>query len=66
MLGSHEDDVYMTDGASGIAEQISVGFIEVQDDFVQRLPGFLQAYDAVVLGKKHEYSHLCCRSYYYY
>lgn len=30
VLGSHEDDIYMTDGASGIVEQLSVGFIEVR------------------------------------
>ena len=51
VLGSHEDDVMMTHGASGITEKLSIGFIEVQEDFAQRLPGYLSAFDAVVIGE---------------
>lgn len=51
VLGSHEDDVLMTEGAPGIKEQINVGFLELADDLASRLPAFLNAYDVVVLGE---------------
>ena len=51
VLGSHEDDVLMTEGAPGVREQISVGVLELADDLTQRLPAFLSAYDVVILGE---------------
>eukprot|EP00596_Hydrurales_sp_CCMP1899_P007127 CAMPEP_0119048590 /NCGR_PEP_ID=MMETSP1177-20130426/59749_1 /TAXON_ID=2985 /ORGANISM="Ochromonas sp, Strain CCMP1899" /LENGTH=387 /DNA_ID=CAMNT_0007024695 /DNA_START=69 /DNA_END=1232 /DNA_ORIENTATION=- len=51
VFGSHEDDLLMTEGASGIRDQISVGFLELADDLTVRLPNFLNAFDAVVLGE---------------
>jgi hypothetical protein len=38
VFGSHEDDLLMTEGASGVREQITVGFLELADDLAQRLP----------------------------
>ena len=38
MFGSHEDDLLMTEGAQGLREQLSVGFLELSDDLTQRLP----------------------------
>lgn len=38
VLGSHEDDVSMTEGVVGLKEQISIGFIELSEDIAQRLP----------------------------
>lgn len=38
VLGSHEDDVSMTEGVLGLKEQISIGFIELSEDIAQRLP----------------------------
>lgn len=51
ILGSHEDDVLMTEGTPGLKEQISVGLLELADDITQRLPAFLSAYDVVILGE---------------
>jgi len=51
VLGSHEDDVLMTEGAPGVREQLSVGVLELADDLTQRLPAFLAAFDVVVLGE---------------
>ena len=51
VLGAHEDDVGMTEGLEGLTEQLSVGFLDLSDDLPQRLPSFLAAYDAVVLGE---------------
>jgi hypothetical protein len=41
----------MTEGLEGLTEQLSVGFLDLADDLPQRLPSFLAAYDAVVLGE---------------
>jgi hypothetical protein len=38
VFGSHEDDLLMTEGAAGVREQITVGFLELADDLAQRLP----------------------------
>jgi hypothetical protein len=38
VFGSHEDDLLMTEGSSGLKEQITVGFLELADDLTQRLP----------------------------
>jgi hypothetical protein len=38
VLGSEEDDVRMTEGLQGLKQQISVGLIELSEDFAQRLP----------------------------
>lgn len=38
VLGSHEDDISMTEGVVGLKEQISIGFIELSEDIAQRLP----------------------------
>ena len=51
VFGSHEDDVAMTEGAVGVKEQLSIGFLELADDLPQRLPTFLSTFDAVVLGE---------------
>ena len=50
VLGAHEDDLSMTDGAAGIQETVSVDFLELGEDLVDRLPAFMTTYDAVVLG----------------
>jgi Pyrimidine 5'-nucleotidase (UMPH-1) len=50
ILGTHEDDVMMSEGAQGVKEQLTVGFLEVADDLAQRLPNFLNTFDAVVVG----------------
>ncbi|KAJ1418015.1 pyrimidine 5'-nucleotidase-domain-containing protein, partial [Ochromonadaceae sp. CCMP2298] len=49
VLGSHEDDVQMTDGVA-LKQQISIGFLELSEDLAQRLPVYLSAFDAVVVG----------------
>jgi hypothetical protein len=51
VFGSHEDDILMTEGLVGLKEQLSVGFLELTEDFVQRLPNFLNTFDAVVVGE---------------
>jgi hypothetical protein len=43
VLGSHEDDVSMTEGVVGLKEQISIGFIELSEDIAQRLPVSINA-----------------------
>ena len=37
VFGSHEDDLLMTEGSTGLREQITVGFLELADDLPQRL-----------------------------
>eukprot|EP00602_Paraphysomonas_sp_CaronLab_P004829 CAMPEP_0185022970 /NCGR_PEP_ID=MMETSP1103-20130426/5672_1 /TAXON_ID=36769 /ORGANISM="Paraphysomonas bandaiensis, Strain Caron Lab Isolate" /LENGTH=580 /DNA_ID=CAMNT_0027555311 /DNA_START=52 /DNA_END=1794 /DNA_ORIENTATION=- len=49
ILGSHEDDIGMSEG-SGARETLSVGFLELTQEFPMRLPSFLNTFDAVVLG----------------
>ena len=41
----------MIDGTNGVTEALRVGFLEVADDFPQRLPSFVEAYDAVIIGE---------------
>ena len=41
----------MVDGINGVTETLRVGFLEVADDFTQRLTSFVEAYDAVVIGE---------------
>ena len=38
VFGSHEDDLLMTEGAQGLREQLSIGFLELSEDLTQRLP----------------------------
>lgn len=38
MLGSEEEDVRLTEGLQGLKQQISIGFLELSEDFAQRLP----------------------------
>ena len=38
VIGSHEDDVRMTDGLVGLKEQLSIGYLEVGADLTDRLP----------------------------
>jgi len=47
VLGSHEDDVLMTEGVVGLKEQISIGFIELSEDIAQRLPVSILTVDAI-------------------
>eukprot|EP01032_Pedospumella_encystans_P010642 gene10642-12425_t len=50
VLGAHEDDVNMTEGVEGLMEQISVGYLELTEDFSQRLPIYLNTFDVVIIG----------------
>ena len=50
ILGAHEDDVTMAEGAAGIKETLSVGFLELSEDLSLRLPIFMTTYDIVVIG----------------
>ena len=50
ICGTHEDDVLMAQGAPGLKENISVGYLEVGEDLAARLPSFLNRFDVVVLG----------------
>jgi len=50
ILGSHEDDIHMTDGLVGLQNQLSVGFLELSEDLPQRLSTYLNTFDAVILG----------------
>lgn len=38
VLGSHEDDVKMTEGLPGLKEQLSIGYMEVGADLTEKLP----------------------------
>lgn len=38
VIGSDEEDVGMSNGLSGVHEQISIGYLALTDDFLQRLP----------------------------
>lgn len=50
VLGSHEDDVTLTEGLAGLKEQLSLGFLELTEELPQRLPTFMSSYDCLVLG----------------
>lgn len=41
----------MADGARGVKETLRVGFLEIAEDFAQRLPGYIESYDAIVIGE---------------
>ena len=49
LLGSHEDDIHMAENVKGLKTALSIGFLEMTDDILQRLPTFLSTYDAVVV-----------------
>lgn len=49
VLGASVRDVALTDGLA-LRGQLSVGFLRMTADLPQRLPAFLDAFDAVVLG----------------
>ena len=66
IIGSHEDDVLMTDGlgtvpntylssssspsSSSLKETIKIGFLELCQNLPERLNTFLNSYDAVIIG----------------
>eukprot|EP01033_Poteriospumella_lacustris_P009722 gene9723-6959_t len=51
VLAAHEDDAArMTDGVQGLQQTLSIGYMEVADDLPQRLPVFLNSFDAVIVG----------------
>jgi hypothetical protein len=51
VLTAHEDDAErMTDGLQGIKEKLTIGYMEVTEDLPQRLPLYLNSFDAVILG----------------
>ena len=50
VFGAHEDDIRMIQGATGIEETLTVGFLEVGQDLSTRLPAFMTTYDVVVVG----------------
>ena len=66
IIGSHEDDVLMTDGlgtipntylsssssssSSSLKETIKIGFLELCQNLPDRLNTFLNSYDAVIIG----------------
>lgn len=51
VLAAHEDDAArMTDGVHGLQQTLSIGYMEVAEDLPQRLPVFLNAFDAVIVG----------------
>jgi Pyrimidine 5'-nucleotidase (UMPH-1) len=50
LIGAHENDLNLLSGIEGLKDKLSLGFLEMTTDLVDRLPHFLQAYDVVVLG----------------
>jgi len=53
-VGAHEDDAvamaHLEGGEDGIREHIAIGYLELADDLAERLPTYLTAFDAVVVG----------------
>jgi len=50
VLGSSEEGVKVAEGLDGVKDTLSIGYLELTEDLLQRLPSFLSSYDAVVLG----------------
>ena len=50
LIGAHENDINMLSGLEGLKDKIALGFFEMTTDLTERLPVFLDTYDAVVLG----------------
>ena len=49
VLGSHEQDLRLTEGAE-VEVQLSIGHLELTEDLLRALPVALQSFDAVVIG----------------
>ena len=50
MLGSHEQDLRLTEGLDSITTQLSIGHLELTEDLTRSLPMALESFDAVVIG----------------
>lgn len=50
VIGSSEDGGRVAEGLDGVKDTLSIGYLELTEDLLQRLPTFLSSYDAVVLG----------------
>ena len=50
LIGAHENDINMLSGLEGLKDKMALGFLEMTTDLTERLPTFLDSYDAVVLG----------------
>lgn len=50
MLGSHEQDLRLTEGLDSISTQLSIGHLELTEDLTRSLPMVLESFDAVVIG----------------
>ncbi len=50
VLGGSLDDLALAQGGGVERQVLAVGFLDTDADFVKRLPKFLEAYDAVILG----------------
>ena len=50
-IGAHEDDATAMVADMNLKEHISIGYMELSDDLVERLPTYLNSFDAVVIGE---------------
>lgn len=50
VLGGALEDLALAQGGGVERQVLAVGFVDTDADFVQKLPQFLEAYDAVILG----------------
>ena len=50
LIGAHENDVNMLSGLEGMKDKVALGFLEMTTDLTERLPTFLDTYDAIVMG----------------
>ncbi|CAN0094755.1 unnamed protein product [Phaeothamnion confervicola] len=50
LVGSDLADLQLAAGLPGLQDKITVGFLKMDEDFLDKFPQYAQAFDAVVLG----------------
>jgi len=53
LIGAHENDMNMLSGIEGLKDKLSLGFLEMTTDLVERLPVILFSYPNISLGYRY-------------
>ena len=62
IMWSFEDLIHFTESISGIKETLSIGYLELTEYVLLRLPLFVSTYDVVVLNDRFKFSEYTLRS----
>eukprot|EP01084_Bolivina_argentea_P106639 190780_1 len=50
LLGSDPSDLALIDGLEGVQEKIAVGYLKMDENFLEKLPRYAELFDVVILG----------------